>query len=211
MAIGAGSLIEVSLMQSFLSGNSVMNVFQYLVQGTFGPAGASAVGEAWWNHVKDEYRAICTTNASPFRSVLVRELDDPAGAYGEYSIPTSEWPGTRPPPAGDWMPMFVTAGVRLTVDTRVTRPGQKRFSYLTESDCDGTYLSLGYSVPLGALMDVLTTELVLGAPVAGGSLLPIITKKDGATGAVLAHQPVTGYIINNAVTHQVSRRVGRGA
>lgn len=210
MAIGGGSLIEVGLHMAFLSNAAVYNVWQYEVEGTFGPSSASQFGEAWWNHVKDEYRAICSANASPFRTVLVRELNEPAGAYGEYAIPTAEWSGTRPAPAGDWLPSYVGVGVRLTVDTRVTRPGQKRFSFLTESDSDGTYVQTDYATRLATLMGVMSGQMVLGDPAVGATLNPIVVRKDPATGVVTAHQNISGYIINNALTSQVSRRVGRG-
>jgi len=210
MAIAADSLIEITLVQSFLSANAALNVFQYEVGGSFGTSSATDWAHAWWNHVKTTYRLICSANASPFRYVRVRELNDPAGDYGEYAIPTGEWPGTRTPPAADWLPMFVNVGVRLAVATRATRPGQKRFTYLTESDCDGTYVGSGYSTALDNLMQVLAADMTLGAPVAGGLLHPIVTRKNPATGEVTAYQAVTGYIINNTVTSQVSRKVGRG-
>ena len=211
MAIGAGSLLEVTLVQAFLGNAQVLNVFQYAVGGSFGTVSAANWGEAWWNHVKTPMRAICSANASPFRAVRVREMEDPVGAYGEFGIPTGEWAGTRTPPAGDWLPMFVGAGVRLSVATRVTRPGQKRFSYLTEADCDGTLLLTAYSTLLNTLMTTLAANMVLGAPALAAELQPVVVRKDPTTGLPTASQPVTGYIISNNVTSQVSRKAGRGA
>lgn len=211
MAIGAGTLLEITLVQSFLNSGEVLNVFQYEVGGSFGTSSAVDWAVSWWNHVKSTVRAICPSNASPFRSVKIREMDDPAGAYGEFSIPTGEWVGTRTPPGGDWLPQFVSAGFRMTVGTRATRPGQKRFAYLAEGDCDGTYIAPSYLTPFTAMAAVLVNDMTLGAPVAGGLLHPIVTRKDPASGAVTAWQRVTGAVVNPLITSQVSRKFGRGA
>lgn len=210
MAIGALSLIEVTLVQSFLAANAVYNVFQYEVQGELGSPDATDWAEAWWNHVKATYRAIAPTGSAPFRSVIVRELDNATGEYGEFAIPTAEQTGTRADPGGDWLPMFVAGAVRLTVATRVTRPGQKRFSYLKEGDLDGQFLGVAYTTAVNALMVVLTSTMLLGAPALGSEIEPHVVRKSPTTGLPIAHQPVTGFLINPEVTHQVSRRVGRG-
>jgi len=58
-------------------------------------------------------------------------------------------------------------------------------------------------------MLVMAAGMILGAPAALVQLDPIVTRKD-ATGAVTAHQPVTGFLIASQVTSQVSRKPGRG-
>jgi len=210
MAIGSGSLIEVTCVQSFLGGNAVYNVFQYEVQGEIGSPSASEWAAAWWNYVKTDYRAIAPTISSPFRSVRVRELDSATGEYGEHAIPAAEQSGTRTPAGTDWMPMFVGVGVRLTVATRATRPGQKRFSYVMEGDSDGTYVAASYTVPLNALMVKLANSMTLGTPAVGSQIKPVVVRKNPATGLPIAHQDVTGFIINGQFVSQVSRRPGRG-
>ena len=99
-------------------------------------ADARGVGEAYWNDVKTALRATVPANSAigGFRSIFVSE-PGPNGAYGEFPIPTAEQVGTRSTAGlGDQMPPFVAVGVRLTVATRATRPGQKRFAFVNEVD-----------------------------------------------------------------------------
>jgi len=58
-------------------------------------------------------------------------------------------------------------------------------------------------------MDVLTDPMALGAPAVGVVLAPHVVGLN-ADGTVRAAQPITGYVINNSVTSQVSRKFGRG-
>lgn len=210
MAIGSGTLLEIVLKQSFLGGDAVYNTWTYECVGSIGAAPASAWAEAWWNHVKAAYRAICPTIASPFRAVTAREMDSPTGDYGEYSIPSSEWQGTRSPAGAEWLPSFNAVGVRLTVGTRVTRPGQKRFAYLMEGDSDGTYAQPSIITPINTLMSLMTGLLILGGPVGVGDLDPVVVRRDPTTGLPTANQPITGFVVDPTITTQVSRRVGRG-
>jgi len=211
MGIPTGSLIEVSLVQTYLA-QQVLNVFQYAVDVPVGDADPVAVGNAWWNAVKAAYRALPQSSmGNVFDSVLVRQLNAPTGAYGQYAIPPAEQAGTRTPTgAPESLPPFVAAAVRLVVGSRVTRPGQKRFAFLNEADnTDGRLIS-SYVVPLQALMTILVADMLLGAPSALTDLHPIVVRKDAA-GAVTAHQPVVGYIINPWISSQNTRKIGRGA
>jgi hypothetical protein len=208
--IGAGSIVEISVIGLCLD-QTTMNVFQYEAGSV--PAGttASQIGEAYWNHVKTTYRGLCPTVFSGyFRTIKVVELNDPEGAYGEYTIPSGERGGTRNPGSANTpLPAFAAVGMRLSVASRATRPGQKRFPFVTEEDNDYGQLSAGIISAANALGAVLSTTMTLGAPAALATLKPIIVRKD-ITGAVVAQQDVVGYIVNPFVTSQVSRKPGRG-
>lgn len=210
MAIGVDSLVEVTLNQ-LLSGSVALNVFQYEVSGSIPVGGAVAIAEGWWNHVKTTTRALVVAGyGNVFRSVKIRELNNPTGDFAEFDIPTGEQAGTRSNPTQlEAVPPMMAAGARLTVGTRLTRSGQKRFGYLTENDSNGSALQSSYITLFAAWLNVITANMTLGAPAALTILDPIVCKKD-ALGNVVAHQEVVGYVINPYVTTQNSRKIGRG-
>lgn len=211
MAIGVNSLVEISN-RGTVSGQQVMNVWQYQVTSNPGPVTAGQLGEAWWNHMKTTLRAIPTTNASTmFQSILVRELDSLTGAYGEYAVPSGERAGTRSPGSeSSPLPNFNAAGVRLVVAERTTRPGQKRFAGLSETDNDTGQLQTALLAALNAHFAVAIVPATLGAPAALTVLAPVVVRKD-ADGLPVVFQEVEGYVINPYMTSQVSRKIGRGA
>lgn len=211
MAIPVGALLEISNVGE-LFGNEVRNVWQYEVTTSAPSITAAHVAEAWWNHVKAVLRGIPTTNiGGSFRSVEVRELNNPTGALGSYGIPSSEWAGTRTPgtEAQILMP-FSAVGVRLDVGTRVTRPGQKRFAGLVEGDQNSGEVQAGVRNAVITAMTLMIASMTLGAPAATMTLKPVVVRKD-ALGAVTAQQSITSYTINPYVTSQNTRKFGRGA
>lgn len=207
MALTEGSLIEVTL-NMFYNGLHLANVWSYEITLIAPGVSAENVGEGWWNHVKDEYRAI--TRSAPgffeFQSVGVRQVDDPLGSVGEFAIPSGETVGTRVGvDTSEFLPPYNAAGVRLTVGERVTRPGQKRIPGLLEVDNENSSLQAGIRGIVEDLMDVMVAGMTLGAPALGTDMGPRVFKKDG-TGVVTAQQAITGYVINPYVTSQVSRK-----
>ena len=105
--------------------------------------------------MKAVYRGVISDQYNPyFSAIAVRQLDDPLGDYGEYSIPSGERAGTRSAGTGDLAPVFLATGVRMTVDTRVTRPGQKRFGGLMESDLTNGVVGSSVLTSIDALMAV---------------------------------------------------------
>lgn len=211
MAYGIGSLLQISVIgDSF--GSAVYNVHTYRAEVVPSPVSGGALAEAWWNDIKTAYRgAFPVSMSNYFRKVLVSQVDDPAGIFGEYAIPTGERGGTRVTGAPDSpQPPFVAAGIRLTVATRTTRPGQKRVCCLNEADTDYNGLQAGVTTALNALATKMATPCVLGAPALGQTLNPVVIRRD-ATGAPTAWQYVTGYLVNPVPTSQVSRKTGRGA
>lgn len=212
MAIGSGTLLEIALIGHAFD-QQVMNVWTYEVGGSAGSYSATQWGESWWNHVKATYRAVATTDYTAlFETVRVRELDSLTGDFGEFGIPLAEQAGTRASGAGTPLPPFVAASVRLTVATRLTRPGQKRFAGLTEADISGTTIGAVPTAAIAALMAVMDgPALVLGAPVLLGELYPQIVRRDPVTGLPVARQAVTGSLISPFVSTQNSRKVGHGS
>lgn len=210
MALGVGSLAEVTVTGKF-NAQVWMNVFQYEL--IVFPSGVTAaqVGEGFWNHVKATWRPmVAATQASAFLAVKVRELDSATGEYGEFGVPAGEQAGTQAVSGSDTVPPFVAAAVRLAVNTRVTRPGQKRFGGLIDTNVNDGLLTTGYITLLNNLLNVLTVDLVLGAPAATVTLRPVVVKKDATTGLPVAYQRVRGYVVNTFASSQVSRKVGRG-
>lgn len=211
MAIGLGGLVEISN-RGTINGQQVMNVWQYRVGAFPGTVTAAQLGEAWWNHVKTTLRAIPTTTAATaFQSVIVRDLSSLTGDYGEYAVPSGERAGTRaagsePSP----LPVFNAAGVRLVVATRETRPGQKRFAGLTETDNDNGQLQTAALAALNAHFAVAVPNMTLGAPAALVVLKSVVVRK-GPDGLPVSSQDVVGYVINPYMTSQVSRKIGRGS
>lgn len=211
MGFAVGELLEIALDMRW-QGQQVMNVWQYEVQNW--PLSVTAVqaAEGWWNHVKATYRALqVSTEPDTFLSVKLRALNNPTGDYAEFDVPTAEKVGTRGSPgAGGNMPPFSSAGVRLVVGTRVTRPGQKRVPFLREEDNSQGVLQAAFRTLVNTWAAVMVVPMVLGAPAALTDLYPVITRKN-ATGFVSAHQYITGYLINNNITTQNTRKFGRGS
>lgn len=212
MAYPDGVPTEIALVMSHV-GQQVMNVWQYTSGNIAVGVEAVHIAEAWWNHVKATYSALAITGLSPapFQSVRIRELNNPVGAYAEFSIPTAEQSGTRTPPSQpQLLPPFTAAAVRLAVGTRATRPGQKRFPFLTEEDNASGNLQSAFNALVVALMNNMDSVITLGAPAATATLTPIIVSKDDA-GNVTASQPWTTYVISPYVSSQNTRKIGRGA
>lgn len=211
MAITEGNLLEVAVKQTAFQ-QQILNTWTYQVTGTFSGISAGAVANAYWQAVKATYRGVIADQYNPyFSAVSVRVLDDPLGDYGEYSVPTGERAGTRSAGTGDLAPVFLATGVRLTVDTRVTKPGQKRFGGLMEGDLTNGVVSGSVVAAIDALMTVAAIgTLTLGSPALGMDLLPVVVRRNPTTGLPTASQAITGYLVNIQVTSQNTRKIGRG-
>lgn len=211
--IDVGSHLEISMVMRVFE-QQCMNVWTYRVVGSLaGTPTATQVGEAWWNHVKAAYRALASTAfLGAFQSVRVREMFNSSGALGEYPIPLAEQAGTRTPPTqGEGMPLFNAAAARLTVATRATRPGQKRFPFLLEQDSSGNQLQAAFAALVNTLLIAAEGEIVLGAPVATMTIQSEIISKSDNPETLIEAQDTTGYVIATNVSSQLSRKLGRGA
>lgn len=206
-----GSFVSLTTRYIWL-GQRCENVAWYSPGGiAFLTATAAGVAEAYWNNVKDRYRAMVDDRvpAPVFVSVLCKEYGG-GGGLGEYGIPAGESAGTRAGATGELVTAALAGAMRLTVATTATRPGQKRFPFLTESDVQENDLTAPFLALMEAAHGIWDTELTLGAPVLAGVLVPAIVRlsPDGLT--VTASQDVIGHVINPNVRTQVSRLFGRG-
>lgn len=183
----------------------------YLSGGLIDTSTASQVAAAWWDTVKDAWRALNASNdgSATFDSVVLEE-NVPEGILGEYPIPDAEREGTRTGVTTTFLPSFVACGVRLTVDTRATRPGQMRLPFLTEQDVAlnaivGSYLSLAADVAAFYVgqqqLSVIPENYVWDNQVWSVANPPIYPA---------VSQAITGYAVNPYVTTQNSRKLGRG-
>lgn len=209
MALTIGSKIEMTVTQIVL-GQTMANIWGYEIKAIPGTPTPVQIAEAYWNHVKATYRAIVPgVFGNVFRSVRLREMNDPNGAYAEYDIPIADQVGTRSA-SGDILPPFTAVGVRMVVGTRVTRPGQKRLVGLTEADQNAGVLVAGTVAIYKAFVDVAAGLLTLGAPAAATILQSQVFSKDNG-GFIIASQDVQGTIVNTNVSTQNSRKFGRGS
>lgn len=211
MAITDGSTIEIALQMVHL-GQEMINAYQYDVAVNGSVVGAADVAAAWWNVVKTAYRALSvTTDGEVFRTVRIADLSNPLGDFAQWDIPAAEQTGTRAAPSqSERLPPYVAVGVRLTVGSRITRPGQKRIPFLTESDNVGGILQAPFRSLVGALFNILDGEIALAAPATDYALSPVVVRKIRG-GGIAASQPVIGHLINTNLTTQNSRKYGRGS
>lgn len=210
MAITLGSLIRIQMVQLWMA-QTCINDWDYQVDGSAFLVTPAQIAEAWWNHVKTTYRGLVqSTTSNVFRSVRILELNNPTGDYGEYAVPIGEQAGTRiVSPAQNNMPPFAAVAVRLTVGSRLTRPGQKRFIGTTEGDQSDGVLGSSLVTPVNTHMAVMTAPMILGAPAATIVLNPIVTGLV-SPGNYGRHQPIEGWVTNPNVSTQNSRKFGRG-
>jgi len=211
MALNNNSLIEIALDMRW-QGQQNLNVWAYQITSWVVGVNAVQVAEAWWNHVKVTYRLMqVASEPDTFLSARIREMNNVAGDYAEFAIPSAERVGTRANPGAQGvMPPYVAIGARLVVGTRVTRSGQKRYSFSREEDVTLGFISAAWKTVIANNLAVMTAGIVLGAPAATVTLSPRIFRKD-FSGSVTAHQPITGYIVNDAATTQNTRKFGRGS
>lgn len=212
MAFSA-SHIEITLRYTVLS-QECQTARQYTWDGAaIAAATAVQVGEAWWNHVKAAWRALVVADAvaGEFKSVLVREIGGSL-SYGEYPIPVGEKLGTRSATGlGAYLPSYCAVGVRLSVGSSVTRPGQMRIPFMTEFDNDNNNVHATFQGLVNTLADLYDAPNTLGAPVATGVLTPNVVRYGNNPDTLLASQPIIGHVTNTSTTSQVSRRKGHGS
>ncbi len=194
-------------------GQKCENVQTYLVGGVSSVLFTmDQVLEALWNDYKVRFRALASTSAvvNTFDSLLGTQIGGTL-QFAEFAVPIAEQVGTRP--AGDdgqWLNSFSAVGIRQTVGTRATRPGQKRFPFLREGDVIGNALTGAILPDYNALGGAFSQVSVLGAPALGMALQPQIVHEPGVRDPVRHVQPVIGWVMNLNVTSQVSRKLGRG-
>lgn len=194
-----------------IAGSAVQNVWDTKCEGTFGSVDLAFVADAYWNHIGAAFRGLyLATLGDAFISLTYQDMTDQTGAFGEYSIPVGERAGTRTiGVATDPAANFLACGVRLTVGTRLTRPGQKRLFGLTEWDINVNTIIGPYLTAAATVGGVLSGAAVLGVPAAGVELQTHVVSLN-EDGTIRASQPVIGYVVNTMLTSQRSRRLGHG-
>lgn len=195
---------RISLLQAN-QGEQLLNVFHYRDAALISPT-AAAMAQGFWDKVKAAWRAIPTTTSGyQFISVLAEQLYSPYGFF-TYSVPLAEQGGTRVL-VSDQLPSFIAGTIKLNVGTRVTRPGSKRISGLTENDVTGQFLNnatITLLQTLGALLDdnYIPTGFV-------GDVTPVIV---GYPTALLPGSPrvqnVTSTTVDSRTSNQLSRKLG---
>jgi len=204
---------KINLRYTYLD-QKCQNVQYFRLSGAaFLTATALGVLEAYWNDIKTAMRALTSTSSAvgTFDSILGEEIGGGL-SFAEFSIPSGERVGTRAAgDDGEWVSGIMALGMRQTVATRFTRPGQKRFPWLRESDITGNELTTATITLYTPAVEKWALPITLGAPVATGVMTPMIVHEPTVAAPVRATQNVTGYVINTDVTSQVSRKKGRGA
>lgn len=210
MALG-GSNLKVSL-RGLIQGQKWQVGCWYTIGGAaFLTATPVGVGEAYWNFMKTAWRALQYNTVDMTTLEVFVEEPGVSGQYGTFAVPSGEQKGTRALAGGYYLcPPFDAYGIRQTVGSRVTRPGQKRIPGIGTQDINtGDVISTTQTL-LAAATAQFTAVVTLGSPVATGLMTPAVCRINPTTREILAQQAVTGYIINNHVTSQVSRKAGRG-
>lgn len=194
-------------------GQRCENVQTYLVGGVSSVLFTmDQVLEGLWNDYKARFKAVMSAER------VVNNFDSLAGdqiggalQFGEYAVPFADQLGTRGPgQVINWLNSFSAVGVRQTVGTRVTRPGQKRFPFLVEGDVSNNAVDPATLILFDALGGAFSQVSVLGAPALGMALQPQVVHEPGVRDPVRHVQPVIGWQTNANVTSQVSRKLGRG-
>lgn len=210
MAIGAGSLIEVVVGGNMLN-TTWMNNWTFEVVGETGSPSAENIAEAIWNDIKTPYRALVSAvYTSAFQFVRIREMDSATGEYGEFSVPSAEQAGSGPTSTSTYLPLFNALGIRFTVGTRLTRPGQKRIPGARGEDINTLVFNAAYLAKADTFAQAMLDCQVLGSPAVATEVRLSVVRLNPATGLPAAHQPVTGFLVNPNVTSQVSRKPGVG-
>lgn len=205
------SHIEISLLYTALGQNCVTSRCYTWDGVAVATATPETLGEAWWNHYKTAWRALVPSNVlnGQFLTVRVREVGGGL-AYGEFAIPSGEQQGNRSGTLESQQPSSLAVGVRFTVASSVTRPGQMRVGFMNEVDTDGNNVDSGFIALVEDLADLYSAPNTLGAPVATGVITPTVVRFGVDNNDIDASQPITGYVVNPFVTTQVSRRRGHG-
>lgn len=206
-----GGFVRLTLNYTFL-GQECMTIRDYETQGAaFLTATCVNVAEAWWNDVKTVWRATAITGtAVKFNSVVCEEYGGSLG-FGEFPIPTAEQQGTRAAGSlGNFLPAYVATSVKLTVGARLTRPGQQGFPFAAEGDNDNGNAETAWQVLVNALAAKYSGSIGLGAPVALGSLYPVVINAPSLAVTPPIYQRITGHVLNPSFRTRVHRTPGRG-
>lgn len=207
-----GGFVRMTLNYTFLS-QQCMTVRDYKHDGAaFLTASCAGVAEAWWNDVKTAWRASVIASAfAVFTSVKCEEYGGGFG-FGEYAIPPAEQQGTRSATGlGDFLPTYVATSVKLTVESRATRPGQQGFPFAMEGDNTNGDATSTWQSLINTLATKYSEEITLGAPVATGALQPAVIHAPDLGVTPPTYQLIGGKVLNPSFRTRVHRTPGRGS
>lgn len=211
MALVPGQFLEIQFRYTYLGQRLLTRQYYQMGGAAFLTASPAQVAEAYWNDVKALWRSLFSTASTVATqdALFVREVGN-GEQYAEYPIPSGERVGTRAAgDDGEWVAGFMAAGVKLVVGSSVTRPGQKRLSSMREGDITGNSLTGTHQTLVDNVAVIFSVMRNLGAPVATGVLTPVVggTVVDGDP---TVWNQVTGHVVNQFITSQVSRKIGHG-
>lgn len=212
MALEPGAEIKVAFRYEYW-GVKCENVQSYICQGAaFITASMMDTLTALWNDYKGRLRAAAPANPDVGHFVSLFGVQVGGSLeFAEYPIPTGEQLGLRGTSSDfTWEPGILAFGFRQAVATRSTRPGQKRFPWLVESDVVGNVLNGGFNSLWSDVATAFSSPSALGSPVLGGALQPIIVHEPTTHRPTRTVQDVIGFVPNLNVTSQVSRKLGHG-
>jgi hypothetical protein len=208
-----GSLLKLVLRYTW-QGQNCENVGWYAPNGAaFVTATMEGVLEAYWNDIKAGMRAILTDFSAigQYQSILGTEYGG-GNSYAEFAIPVDEKTGTRSTAGlGEAVTGILAVGARMTVGTRLTKPGQKRLPFLYEADISNNALNAPILALAETAFQTWSQDRILGAPVATGVLKPQVVRPLAGLTVPTVFQPITGQIVNTDITSQVSRKKGHGS
>lgn len=213
MTLIAGAEIHVAFRYTYL-GQRCENVQAYVAAGLT-TTGATMENwlEALWNDYKVRLRAFAPNDPAigTFDSLVGTEIGGGLN-FAEFPIPTLERVGERVVVDGArWLSGLNAGGFRQTVATRLTRPGQKRFPWVLDTQAQNNSLGADYLALLTDVATAFSTPSILGAPVVDANPIPIVVHEPGVRDPVRRTQAITGFVVNPDLTSQVSRKKGHGS
>jgi len=204
MAFNAGEIMKFTVRQEYDS-QECLNIFYYewnVNEG--GTLTAADVGEAFWNHVQDDWRAMVSVGVT-FDRVIIENLDGDL-QYGEYVIPALERAGEA---LGTGMASFVSYGIQLNRTTRAVRQGAKRLVGVSE-DYVGEKGVLAPTTLAGlqVVADVFAADISFGL---GLTINPVIVGFPTPSRPVRVAVPIDTATAKTYVTTQNTRKRGSGS
>lgn len=197
-----GDVIRIKACQEIF-GQSICNVFYFLVAAWTGNADLTDVIDSFTGTVIGPLLTMQTDDLT-YVNIRADNITDDLGFAEEDVSLVGSYPGS------ETQAPFIAVGFRLTRQTKLTRPGAKRISGVSEAIVnDGTIDPL--AALWGIILTALAAPLVINTPSPGDGLLSpvIVGRNPDGTYDLSRLNPVSGAAIQTNITSQNSRKVGR--